>query len=99
MHKTTYILYILLAVVFYERFMRDLREIYDEVSKQCCDDNCQSVPVIAVAAMEKAIEEYKMFIVEKLEQLSNNYEVSNGLYLIQKHTLDNFTEQLEGGSL
>jgi len=79
--------------------MRDLREIYNEVSGQCCKDNCQSVPVIAVMAMEKAIEEYKMFVVEKLEQLSNNYEVSNGLYLIQKHTLDNFTEQLEGGNL
>ena len=79
--------------------MRDLRKIYDEVGEQCCKDNCQSVPVIAVVAMEKAIEEYKMFIVEKLEQLSKNYEVSNGLYLIQKHTLDNFIERLEGGSL
>ena len=79
--------------------MRDLKEIYEEVSKQCHNDNCQSVPVIAVVAMEKAIEEYKMFVVEKLEELSNNYEVSNGLYLIQKHTLDNFTEKLECGTL
>lgn len=79
--------------------MRDLKEIYKEVAIQCHNDNCQSVPVIAVVAMEKAIEEYKMFVVEKLEELSNNYEVSNGLYLIQKHTLDNFTEKLEGGSL
>ena len=49
--------------------------------------------------MEKAIEEYKMFVVEKLEELSNNYEISNGLYLIQKHTLDNFIEKLENGNL
>ena len=79
--------------------MRNLKEILEEVQIQCHKDNCQSVPVIAVVAMEKAIEEYKMFVVEKLEQLSNNYEVSNGLYLIQKHTLDNFTEQLEGGNI
>ena len=79
--------------------MIDLKEIYEEVSKKCHNDNCQSVPVIAVVAMEKAIEEYKMFVVEKLEELSNNYEVSNGIYLIQKHTLDNFTEKLECGGL
>jgi len=79
--------------------MRDLKEIYNEVSKQCHQDNCQSIQTIAVVAMEKAIEEYKMFVVEILEQLSNDYEVSNGLYLVQKHTLDNFIEKLEVGSL
>ena len=94
----------MLAVAFFGQRtkqikMRDLKEIYNEVSTQCHKDNCQSVPVIAVVAMEKAIEEYKMFVVEKLEQLSNNYEVSNGIYLVQKHTLDNFIENLECGSL
>jgi hypothetical protein len=79
--------------------MRDLKEIYNEVSAQCHKDNCQSVPTISVLAMGKAIEEYNMFIVEKLEVLSNNYEVSNGLYLVQKHTLDKFIENLEVGSL
>ena len=49
--------------------------------------------------MEKAIEEHKNFIVEKLENLSNNYEVVSGLYLIQKHTLDHFIENLESDAL
>lgn len=75
--------------------MRDLTEIYTEVREQLHNDNCQSVNQIAIAAMQKAIEEHKMFIVEKLERLSNKYEVSNGMYLIQKHTLDAFTEQLK----
>ena len=65
----------------------DLKEIYEEVSKQCHNDNCQSVPVIAVVAMEKAIEEYKMFVVEKLEELSNNYEVSNSSKIINEYDL------------
>ena len=82
--------------------MRNLKEILEEVQIQCHKDNCQSVKNIALLAMEKAIEEHKNFIVEKLEKLenlSNNYEVVSGLYLIQKHTLDHFIENLESDVL
>ena len=79
--------------------MRELKEILEEVQIQCHRDNCQSIKNIALLAMEKAVEEYKMFVVDKLENLSNSYEVVNGLYLIQKHTLDHFTENVESNSL
>ena len=47
--------------------MRNLKEILEEAQIQCHKDNCQSVKNIALLAMEKAIEEHKNFIVEKLE--------------------------------
>ena len=83
----------------YFQLMRNIKEILEEVQIQCHKDNCQSVKNIALLAMEKAIEEHKNFIVEKLENLSNNYEVVSGLYLIQKHTLDHFIENLESDVL
>jgi len=33
--------------------------------------------------------------IEELEQMSNNYEVVDGCYVIQKHTFDAYIERLE----
>lgn len=79
--------------------MRELREIYQEVSKKCHNDNCQSLPVIAVIAMGESIEEYKMEIVEKLQEIVDTCEYQKGLYLIQKHVLDQFIRDMEGNTL
>lgn len=69
--------------------MRDLKEILEEVHLQCTKDGCQSVNNIALLAMRKAIEEYKMSIVDRLESLSNSNDI------IQKEILDTFIEKLE----
>ena len=75
--------------------MRSNEEIFEEVSKQCSKDGCQSWNVICKMCMEQAIKECKEEIIEQLEELSNNYEVVGGCYVIQKTTLDNYTYNLE----
>jgi len=75
--------------------MRDLKEILEEVHKQATKDNCQSWNVICLLAMEQAVKERKQEIIEQLEGLSNNYEVIDGCYVIQKTVLDNYIEGLE----
>jgi len=77
--------------------MRSNKEILKEVREQCAKDNCQSPSLdnITKLAMEQAIKECKEEIIEQLEQMSNNYEVVGGCYVIQKTTLDNYTEELE----
>lgn len=54
--------------------MRDLKVIYDEVSRQCHKDNCQSVQKIAILAMEIAINEYKIDIINKITKFTDNLE-------------------------
>lgn len=75
--------------------MRSYEEILDEVHKEATRDNCQSWNVICQLAMERAVKEKTMDIIEQLEQLSNGYEVVSGYYVIQKHTLDTFTQNIE----
>ena len=72
--------------------MRDLKEILEEVHIQATKDNCQSWNVICLLAMEQAVKERKQEIIEQLEGLSNNYEVIDGCYVIQKTVLDNYIE-------
>ena len=55
--------------------MRDFQAIYDEVKAECTDNNCQSTHAMAILAMERAVDEYKADIIEKMEALSNPYEV------------------------
>lgn len=75
--------------------MRNLKEILDEVHEKASNDNCQSWNVICQLAMEQAIKENTMDIISKLESLSNRYEVIDDCYVIYKHTLDVFTQNLE----
>lgn len=75
--------------------MRSNEDILKEVHEECAKDNCQSWNVICLVAMEKAIKECKEEIIEQLEQMSNNYDVIYGLYVIPKTTLDAYTEELE----
>ena len=75
--------------------MRTFEEILKEVHEQASKDNCQSWNVICLLAMEQAAKERKQEIIEQLESISNNYEVISGCYIIQKTTLDNYTEGLE----
>jgi hypothetical protein len=70
-------------------------EILKEVQTQCTKDNCQSWNVIANLAMQQAVKEAKEDIISELEIFSNNYQVIDGCYVIQKTTLDNFIEKLE----
>jgi len=75
--------------------MRDLKEILNEIHEQATKDNCQSWNVICQLAMEKAVKENTEDFIIKLEQLSNGYEVHNGIYVIRKQDLDAFTHNLE----
>ncbi len=77
--------------------MRSNEEILKEVREQCAKDNSQSPSLdnITKLAMEQAIKECKEEIIEQLEQMSNNYEVYDGYYVIQKSKLDNYIYELE----
>lgn len=75
--------------------MRSNEEILKEVREQCGRDNCQSWNVICTMSMEQAIKECKEEIIEQLEELSNNYDVIDGIYSIQKTSLDNYLYNLE----
>ena len=75
--------------------MRSNDEIFKEVSEQCSKDGCQSWTVICNMCIEQAIKECKEEIIEQLEEISDNYEVVGGCYVVQKTTLDNYTEKLE----
>lgn len=45
-------------------------------------------------AVTKAVEATKKEIIEALEKMSNQYEVIDGCYVIQKTTLDHYIEEL-----
>jgi hypothetical protein len=75
--------------------MRKLDEILEEVEKQATKDNCQSWNSICLTAMEQAVKERKAEIIEQLEKISDNYEVIDGCYIIQKTILDDYTYNLE----
>lgn len=75
--------------------MRDLKEILNEVHEQLNDDNCQSWNSICLISMEKAMNESKREIIEQLEEISNNYEIISGCYVISKKVIDNYIEKLE----
>lgn len=75
--------------------MRDFQEIYDEVKAECLDNNCQSTNSMAILAMEKVKDEYKADIIEKLEGLSNSYEVIGDVYVVKKNALDVLIHQID----
>jgi len=78
--------------------MRSLKEIYNEIQVQATKDWCQSTNSITIVAMERAILEYKEEIIEELHNISDAYEVLNGVdYFIRKTDLDMFINKLEQG--
>ena len=50
--------------------MESNEEIYNQVREQCHKDNCQSVSVIAISAMDEAVAQYK----EEVERLNEKVE-------------------------
>lgn len=57
--------------------MRNLKEILEEVKTECHNNNCQSWNSISILGMERAIEEYKMDIVDKLDTFTRELELEN----------------------
>lgn len=79
--------------------MRNSEKILEEVLEQCLTDNCYSWKIISLLCIEKANKECEKEIIEEtieqLRQITNNYEVVGGSYVIQKTTLDNYIQKLE----
>jgi 2C-methyl-D-erythritol 2,4-cyclodiphosphate synthase len=67
--------------------MKDLKEILEEVKKQCIADNCQSLNVITIIAMKEAIKEYREDIFNKVKELIGHY--------VSEDSLNNFINDLE----
>lgn len=78
--------------------MRDFQAIYDEAKAECTDNNSQSTHSMAILAMEKAVDEYKADIIEKMEGLSNSYEVITDVYVIRKGSLDSLIHQIDAAT-
>ncbi len=75
--------------------MRDNKEILKEIKEQAIKDNYCGVDNVCLLAMEQSNKEYKEDIVNALENLSNNYRVIDGCYIIEKSVLDNFIDNLD----
>lgn len=75
--------------------MRDNKEILEEIKEQAIKDNCYGVDNVCLLAMEQSNKEYKEDIVNALENLSNDYRVIDGCYVIEKSVLDNFIDNLD----